>query len=127
MALPPMHKMPFPVETKEAQKFWASRHICNRVKAIISFSRDTDEALINLRRYGFTSYHFRKRCVDTWGLWVAKPEMNTIPFTPLGIEWYECISGTPQPGPNGRWATWMDAVDWADTEQWVEWIPDADD
>lgn len=126
MATPPMHKLAFPIETPEAYKFWASRHVCNRVKAIISFSKDTEDALRNLRRFGFDSYHFRKRAVDTWGLWVAKPEMNVIPFTPMSIPWWDCISGEPQPGPTGRWATWMDNVDWTDTTDWVEWLPDAD-
>lgn len=124
MPNPIMHKLAYPIETEQAYKFWASKHVCNRVKAIISFSPNKEDALHNLRRSGFTSYHFRKRAVDTWGLWVGRPEMDTIPFTPLGIEWWECLSGEPEPGPNGRWALWMDEVDWTDTEKWVEWIPD---
>ncbi|MGL5015957.1 MAG: hypothetical protein ACRC6V_17015 [Bacteroidales bacterium] len=124
MPNPSMHKMAYPIETEAAYKFWGSRHVCNRVKAIISFSTDIEDALLNLRRHGFTSYHFRKRATDTWGSWVARPDMDTIPFTPLGVDWWDCLSGEPAPGPNGRWALWMDEVDWTDTEKWIEWIPD---
>lgn len=124
MATPPMHKMAYPIETPEAYKFWSSRHVCNRVKAIICFSRTEEEALRNMRRLGFDSYHFRKRALETWALWLDRPDMQGIPFTPLSVPWWECLSGNPEPGPHGRWATWMDAIDWEDTEDWVEWIPD---
>lgn len=121
MPNPPMHKMPFPIETKEAYKFWASRHVCNRIKAIISFSLNKEDAMHNMRRYGFP-YHFRARAWNAWGLWVAKPQMDKMAFTPLGVQWWECIPREPQPGPTGRWAVWNDTKDWMDNENWVEWI-----
>lgn len=120
MPTPPMHKMAFPIETAEAYKFWASRHVCNRVKAVISFSLNQEDAMHNLRRYGFP-YHFRKRAWNAWQAFVARPEMNTIPFTPLGVNWWECMPHDPQPG-RGHWARWEDTQDWLDTNNWVEWI-----
>lgn len=122
MPTPPMHKMPFPIETDEALKFWGSRHVCNRVKAIISFSLDEKDAMQNLRRYGFP-YHFRKRAWHSWQHFVAMPDMDKIPFTPLGVNWWECMPADPVPS-KGRWVKWDDVEKWMDPEQWVEWIDD---
>lgn len=123
MPTPPMHKMAYPIETQEAYKFWSSRHVCNRIKAIVAFSRNEEEAMRNLRRFGFP-YGVRKRAVHAWQNYVNMPDMEKVPFTPLGIDWWDCLPLTPEPGPNGRWARWEDTQDWLDSEKWVEWIPD---
>lgn len=125
MPTPSMHKMAFPIETEEAYKFWASRHICNRVKAIISFSLNQEDAMHNLRRFGFP-YHIRKRAWNAWQNFVALPAMNKIEFTPLGINWWDCMPATPVDPPTGRWVKWDDTHNWLDTNNWVEWIEDID-
>ena len=129
MPTPPMHKYAFPITTKEAYKFWASRHICNRVKAIISFSRTEDDALRNLRNnlpkeFNHNNHHFRRRAVNAYKHYINQPEMTRIEFTPLGVNWWECIPNTPVPPAHGRWVVWEDAVNWLDDEKWVEWIDD---
>lgn len=123
MATPSMHKMAFPIETEIAYKFWASRHLCNRVKAIIAFSRDVEDANLNLRRFGYP-YHFRARAVNAWQNFVNMPDMDKVPFTPMGVHWWDCMPHTPTPPPNGKWAVWLDNTNWLDDERWVEWIPD---
>lgn len=120
MATPTMHKYTYPIETPEAHKFWGSRHVCNRVKAIIAFSRDLTEANSNLRRSGFQR-HFRKRALNAWQHFVAMPDMTTVPFTPLGVDWWDCMPHTPEPPPSGRWVKWQDAEQWLDPERWAEW------
>lgn len=120
MPTTPMHKMPFPIETPNAYKFWASRHVCNRVKAIISFSLDREDAMHNLRRFGFP-YHFRARAWNAWQHFVARPDMDNIPFTPLGVPWWECIPNEVQPG-KGSWVLWDDSTEWIDSNEWIEWI-----
>lgn len=123
MPTPPMHKYAYPIETPEAYKFWASRHVCNQVKAIISFSRNLNEANDNLRKSGFQR-HFRKRAINAWQHYVGMPEMDRIPFTPMGIEWWDCMPHTPEPPPTGRWVRWIDDEKWTDPQQWVEWKED---
>lgn len=123
MATPPMHKMAYPIETREAYNFWSSRHVCNRIKAIIAFSKDLDDANRNLRRFGFPR-GVRTRAVNAWQYYVNMPEMDRVPFTPLGIDWWDCLPNTPEPPPNGRWVKWADAEKWLDPEKWVEWIED---
>ncbi|MGL5012918.1 MAG: hypothetical protein ACRC6V_01340 [Bacteroidales bacterium] len=130
MKVPPMHKNHFPIETEEAYKFWASRHICNRMKAIIAFSTDLDDAKNNLRRFGY-AYHFRARALHAYQNYIAKPEMETIPFTPLGVDWWDCMPRDPLPPPSGRWVLWEDREQWEEDrgdlwDQWVEWIDDKD-
>lgn len=128
MALPPviMHKLPFPVETKEAIAFWASDHLCNRVKAIISFSRNKEEALRLLRIYlPRKTHHFRERAWEAWRLWVEMPEMDKIPFSEMETPWWECIGRSVQPGPTGYWTLWDDATDWDEkpdeSGEWQDW------
>lgn len=123
MATPSMHKMAFPVETPEAYKFWASRHLCNRVKAIISFSLNEEDAMHNMRRFGF-QYHIRKRAWNAWQFYVAQPEMTKIEFTPLGINWWDCLPSIPVPPKHGTWIRWDDSIKWNDADKWVEWLDD---
>ncbi|MGL5012779.1 MAG: hypothetical protein ACRC6V_00600 [Bacteroidales bacterium] len=123
MATPSMHKMAFPIETEEALKFWGSRHMCNRVKAIISFSLNEEDAMHNMRRFGI-QYHVRKRAWKAWQHYVAQPNMDKLPFTPLSVPWWECLPGEPVPPAHGRWIRWDDTINWNDNEKWVEWIDD---
>lgn len=124
-----VHKYRFPIETEEAKKFWASRHICNRVKAIIAFSLDMNDAMLNLRRhlpkdFSHNNFHFRKRAVNAWQHYVNMPDMEKVPFTPLGVDWWDCIPKDPEPPVNGRWVKWNDAEQWLDPEKWIEWVED---
>lgn len=116
-------RLPFPIETDAAKKFWASRHICNRAKAIVAFSRNRDEALRLMRRYlpGRHTYHFRERAWNAWKNFSNDPSMAAMPFTPLGVEWWDCLPKSTQP-KNGRWAVWNDVEDWEDNGEWIEWI-----
>lgn len=123
MPSPAMHKMAYPIETPEAYKFWASRHKCNRVKAIISFSENLRDANDNLRRHGFQR-HLRRRALLAYGAYVAMPEMTAIPFSPMSIPWWICMPEEPIQPPLGRWALWIDDTIWQDPENWQEWIPD---
>lgn len=121
MATPKMHKMRYPIETEEAKKFWASRHKCNRIKAIIAFSKDAEEANNNLRRFGY-QVHLRLRALNAWQNYVDMPDMSKVPFTPLDIPWWDCLPRDPVAPPTGKWALWMDDTNWADDQNWVEWI-----
>lgn len=82
----------FPIKTKEAQAFWSSKHKCNKMKAIIAFSLNYDNANDNLRRYGYTRA-FRKRALIAWGTKTNKPEMAPADFTlsTLSTPWWECM------------------------------------
>ncbi|MGL5579651.1 MAG: hypothetical protein ACRDCE_01600 [Cetobacterium sp.] len=117
------HKMYFPIETKEAKAFWASRHKCNRLKAIVAFSRDYEDAMNNLRRFG-VPVHLRLRAFNAFKNFLARPEMDGIPFSEMETPWYECIPHTTLPPAKGHWATWVDESNWLDTENWDEFIPD---
>lgn len=84
-------KLNYPVETEEAQSFWASKHRLNRIKAIIAFSLNIDNANDNLRRAGY-SRQYRKRYLETYKCYVNSPSMKIIPFSDLHDLWFE-----PQP------------------------------
>ena len=68
------------ITTPEAARFWASRNICNKLKAIIAFSPDDKAALNNLRLYGFRR-GYRELAVKVFGQYAGKPGMETVPFT----------------------------------------------
>lgn len=121
--MPELFKLNYPIETTEAKKFWASRHLCNRVKAIVAFSLNLDNANDNLRRAGYPR-GFRKRAVNAWQHYVNMPDMQKVPFTPLGVPWWDCIPNTPEPPPLGSWVKWNDAEKWLDPDKWVEWVED---
>lgn len=80
----------FPIETKDAQKFWASPHILNQLKAVIAFSLNEKNANDNLMRYGY-KYLFRKRALKAYGKYVNKPSMAGIPFSEMKTSWWEEI------------------------------------
>ena len=129
MPTPPMHKYSYPIETEEAKKFFASRHICNRVKAIVAFSRNPEDALRNLRnnlpkKFNHNNNHFRRRAVLAFQNYINQPDMKNIPFSPLEIPWWDCIPREPLPPLKGHWVKWEDAEKWLDPEQWIEWIDD---
>ncbi|HDG7833282.1 TPA: hypothetical protein PCJ90_001350 [Klebsiella quasipneumoniae] len=83
----------FPVETEEAQRFWASKHRLNRVKAIIAFSTDLDNANDNLRRHGYKSI-YRHKMLNFYKCYVNQPKMNSIPFSGLDEYWYNPVQCT---------------------------------
>lgn len=112
-----MHKKPFPIETEEAKTFWASRHKCNRMKAIIAFSTDLKNANDNLRRSGY-GVHWRNRALNNFGMFVNKPSMASVPFTEMSTPWWVCMPYTPGTIPEK--CTWVDTEVWVDTERWKE-------
>ncbi|MCS5737470.1 hypothetical protein, partial [Herbiconiux daphne] len=68
-------KLNFPIESPEAYKFWGSKHKLNRIKAIIAFSLDVDNANDNLRRAGYYNL-YRKRMLKHYSKYVNDPQMK---------------------------------------------------
>ncbi len=88
MATPsPLYKLNYPIETAEAEKFWSSNLKLNRIKAIIAFSLDLENANDNLRRYGYAK-QFRNRALRAFGQYVNTPSMVGIPFSPMSDKWW---------------------------------------
>lgn len=87
------YKLNFPIETEDAKKFWASRHRLNRIKAIMAFSLDLDNANDNLRRAGYYR-QYRKKYLALYASVVNKPTMAGIPFSDLDDHWWN-----PKPLP----------------------------
>lgn len=83
-----MNVLNYPIETDLQRKFWASKHKCNKVKAIIAFSTDLKNANDNMRRYGYT-YAWRKRAGLAFGQYVNTPSMVGIPFSTTSDKWWE--------------------------------------
>ncbi|HDU5574526.1 TPA: hypothetical protein RFV54_001059 [Klebsiella aerogenes] len=84
------YRLNFPIETEQAQLFWASYHKLNRVKAIIAFSLDEDNANDNLRRFGFTR-GFREICLKKYKQHIGDHKMLNIPYSVIASEWYKEI------------------------------------
>lgn len=129
-----LDRLPFPVTTSEAFKFWSSKHVCNRAKACVAFSNNRDQAHRLMRRWlPLFNYHKRERAWLAWQNYVNMPDMERVPFTPLDIPWWDCLPRIPEPPPTGRWATWMDDKDWVDPQadgspkEWREWLADGED
>lgn len=96
----PLHKYPFQIETPEAELFWASRHKCNRAKAIIAFSDTEKQALSLMRRVEGWNYHLRAKALRKYRIYVHNPSMILIPFSvPSTITWQEEMSGAPDAWP----------------------------
>lgn len=83
----PLFRLNFPVETPAAYKFWASNHKANKVKAIIAFSLDADNANDNLRRYGYYKL-FRDRALKAFVQYVNNPSMAGVPYSELKDPWW---------------------------------------
>ena len=89
MATPsPLYKLNFPIETEAAYNFWSSKHKANKVKAIIAFSLDLDNANDNLRRAGYYK-QFRKRALANFGQYVNNPSMAGVPFSSITDKWWD--------------------------------------
>lgn len=82
-----MFKLNFPIETPQAKLFWASRHKSNRMKAIIAFSYNKENAIANLRRYGYPR-GMRAKAWAAYGQYVRDPDMLTIPYSTLLNPWW---------------------------------------
>lgn len=83
----PLYKLNYPVETEAAYKFWSSNHKSNKVKAIIAFSLNLDNANDNLRRYGY-ALQFRERALKNFCMYVNNPSMSGVPYTEMTTPWY---------------------------------------
>lgn len=116
-----MHKMPFPIQTEAALKFWASRHKCNRMKAIIAFSTDLVDANNNLRRFGYKRF-WRLRALNNFGMYVNQPSMANIPLSAMEVPWWKCMPYVPAKPIN--LCLWIDTEIWIDTNHWTEVCPD---
>lgn len=81
------YKLNFPIESDEAKEFWSSHHRLNRVKAIIAFSLDVDNANDNLRRRGYMRGE-RKRYILAYGKYSNNPTMKNIPFSDSSKSWW---------------------------------------
>lgn len=116
MSVPtPLYKLNYPVETPEALAFWSSNHRCNRMKAIIAFSLDLDNANDNLRRAGY-SRQFRKRALFNFCMYVNQPAMSGIPLNDLSDVWYEVMPYRTESLCSA--GLWVDGEDWVDGNSW---------
>jgi hypothetical protein len=87
------YKLHYPRDlTEQSMAFWSSKHVDNRAKAIISFSRDEEDAIKNLQRWcgthtqlANTTYSARKSIWLAFSEFVDMPEMLTIPYSELGV------------------------------------------
>lgn len=99
-------KLNYPITTPEAKAMWASRHKCNRMKAIIAFSLNLANANDNLRRAGYT-LQWRKKAIKAFKTYVNKPTMAGVPFSQISTPWWECMpvgdGGEPIPPEFNRW------------------------
>lgn len=73
----------YPIETEIQRKFWGSRHKCNRAQAIISFSYDKENAMLNLRRIGKMRHFWRHRAWNAYGSMVNTPDMSGATFADM--------------------------------------------
>lgn len=80
----------YPIETAEAEKSWASKHVCNNLKSIIAFSLNLHNANDNLRRYGYKR-GFREKALYHYGKYVNQPAMTSVPFTGMDTPYYKEI------------------------------------
>ena len=111
-----LNTLNYPITTEEARLFWASRHKCNKMKSIIAFSLNLDNANDNLRRFGY-SLQWRKKAIRAFGKYVNMPEMQGIPFSGLDVPWWVCM---PVNGPVTTYVLrWMDRMNWLDEPR--EW------
>ena len=111
-----LNTLNYPIETEEARLFWASRHKCNKMKSIIAFSLDLDNANDNLRRFGYT-LQWRKKAIRAFGQYANLPHMAGIPFSEISTPWWECM---PVNGDvNKSVLRWMDRMQWLDDPK--EW------
>lgn len=83
-----MFKLNYPVETPEALDFWNSNIKLNKIKAIIAFSLNLDNANDNLRRRGYYR-QFRKRALSAFGQYVNQPDMKNVPMNDMEDKWWE--------------------------------------
>lgn len=111
-----LNTLNYPIETEEAKKFWASRHKCNKMKCIIAFSLNLDNANDNLRRFGYT-LSWRKKAIRHFGGYVNQPDMAGIPFSEMSTPWWECMGYDPNP-PKPDVVRWMDSMNWQDAMTW---------
>lgn len=108
------------ITTPEAQKFWASKHKCNKAKAIMAFSKTLQNANWNLIQYGYTN-SWRSKIFAHYGQYVNQPDMKNIPFTPLSVAWWQCLPEVPGnfiPLPGST--TPPSAAYWDDLERWID-------
>lgn len=119
--MPSMHKYKFPIVTEQAQRFWASKHKCNRMKAIIAFSEDLFDANHNLKRMGYKRM-WRLRALNNFGTYVANPDMTNIPLSPMEVPWWKCMPYVPVAPVN--LCLWVDKDVWVDAQHWTEICPD---
>lgn len=80
----------YKITTIDAFRFWSSDHKCNRVKAIIAFSKDLEDANNNLKRAGYKNL-IRKRILLALGGLVNNPSMKNIPFSTCADKWWDCF------------------------------------
>lgn len=103
------YKLNFPIETERAREFWGSKHKLNRIKAIIAFSLDLDNANDNLRRHGYYR-QYRKRYLEVYSCYVNNPKMDgsdgkqNVPFSDLQEHWWNptAVCGTITPPVNNN-------------------------
>lgn len=89
-----LYKLNYPVETADAKKFWGSNHKCNRMKAIMAFSLNLENANDNYRRYGYTRA-WRAKALAAFKEDVNKPKMENMQFYELSDAYWDIMPYVP--------------------------------
>ena len=110
-----LNTLNYPIETDIQKKFWGSKHKCNRMKSIIAFSLNLDNANDNLRRYGYTNA-WRKKALAAFGKYVNTPTMTGVNFSELQNLWWECMKA--EGTPSDELKAWLDKEFWDDSKEW---------
>ncbi|EOG8337672.1 hypothetical protein ACLIX5_004470 [Salmonella enterica subsp. enterica serovar Bredeney] len=74
------YKHNYPIDSDIRVKFWGSNHHDNKVKAVIAFSLDYDNAVDNLRRTGW-AYGWRMKKLEEYKAYINNPDFVGVPYS----------------------------------------------
>lgn len=119
-----LSRLNWPITTEAEKAIWGSRHKCNRMKAIIGFSLNLDNANDNLRRFGYTR-SWRRKAILNFHRYCGN-DSGPYPFTlddlsEISTPWWVCMPYTESDkpvDPPAELRAWIDSEDWTDTKNW---------
>ncbi|EBW2292206.1 hypothetical protein DFV88_24800 [Salmonella enterica subsp. enterica serovar Newport] len=76
------YKHNYEIKTPLQIKFWSSAHRDNRIKAIIAFSLDYDNANDNLRRAGYT-FGYRHKKLEEYKQYINHYDFADVPYSTI--------------------------------------------
>jgi len=85
------------VETDLQKKFWGSNHKCNKMKALIAFSKDELDFKELAKRRGYRRA-WRNRAWLNFGQYVGQSDMVGIPFSDGTVPYWEEMPLLPEIG-----------------------------